>query len=121
MAKYEGFEIPMNVPKRLDFKNDDGKIRSLEIGFEIHNNGKTITSTEIGKLKLKEDVFGKFNDDFDEILETLTERIKKKLSTTYMNTDGILPLAKPLAILSTIPRVMTTTSSLTASLIHGKS
>jgi len=88
MAEMTDAEIPSYVPKRLSFENNDGEIRDFEIEFHIFANGKTLTATEIGETKRKVDVFGKLDDDFNEMLETLMERIKKALSVTYMKPNG---------------------------------
>jgi len=90
MAEVTGTEIPAHLPRRLSFGNDDGEKRDFEIEFQIFSHCKTLTATEIRETKHKADVYGELDDDFNEMLETLTERIKKTLSVTYMQPDGYI-------------------------------
>jgi hypothetical protein len=88
MAELTGVDIPDVIPERLSFKSKGGKTHDFEIEFLIFTTGKTLTATEIGKTKRKVDVDGELDADLNEMLETLKRRIKKALSTTYMEPSG---------------------------------
>ena len=90
MAALTETEIPDIIPRRLAFENDDGETREFEIEFHMFGHGKTLTATEIGETRRKADVWGDLDDDFNEMLETLSERIKRMLSVTYMHPDGTI-------------------------------
>jgi hypothetical protein len=88
MAEMTGTEVPPYIPKKLSFESNGGETRDFEIEFIIYANGKSLTAIEIGETKRKADVFGALDDDFEKMLEALSERIKKTLSVTYMKPDG---------------------------------
>jgi hypothetical protein len=88
MAELTGTEPPPDIPKLLSFKSRGGKVHEFEITLNIFPIGKLLTATELGKEQRVVDVHGELEDDVDEMLETLTKRIKKSLSTVYMERDG---------------------------------
>ena len=90
MAELTDTEYPKHIPKHLSFENDNGEIRNFEVEFNIYQSGKIMTATEIGREKRIVDVHGELDDDFMEMLETLSERIKKSLSVTYIEHDGYI-------------------------------
>lgn len=94
MAAMTNTEIPDIIPKRLAFENGDGEIREFDIEFHMYSNGKSLTATEIGETKRKTDVYGDLDDEFDEMMDTLTEQIKRLLSVTYMRPDGYIESSK---------------------------
>ena len=77
---------------KIDFRSLDNSLRLIE--FLIFENGKSLTATEIGTTKRKADVHGELDADLNEMLETLKRRIKKTLSTTYMEPSGYFAKSK---------------------------
>jgi hypothetical protein len=94
MADMTGTDFMDGLPQRLSFKSKGGKTHSFDIELMIFANGKSLTATEIGKTKRKVDVHGDLEDDVEEMLETLKQRIKKTLSTTYIGPDGYIIKSK---------------------------
>jgi len=88
MAGLTDTDMPAHIPKKLSFHNIDGKTSKFNIEFMIFATGKTLTATQVGKVKRKIDVFGELDDDFNVMFETLKSRIKKFLSVTYMQPNG---------------------------------
>ena len=94
MAEVTGLDISDVMPDRLSFKSRGGKTHEFEIEFLNFENCKTLTATEIGKTKHKVGVYGELDADLNEMLETLKRRIKKTLSTTYMEPSGYFAKSK---------------------------
>ena len=90
MAEMTDTEMSVHVPKRLTFKNSEGDVREFEVEFRIFPNGKTLTAIELGETKRRADVSGELDDDFNEMLETLTVRIKKALPVTSIDESGYI-------------------------------
>ena|GEM_PF-1590688 len=88
MAELTGTEMPASIPRRLSFNNSEGETRDFAVEFQIYHTGKSLTATEIGATKRRADVHGELEDDFNVMLETLSARIIKELSVTYMKPDG---------------------------------
>ena len=88
MAELTGAVMPDIVPSRLSFENENGETREFEIEFMIFATGKALTATEIGETRRRVDVYGELDDDFGAMLESLTKRIKKAMSVTYMEPNG---------------------------------
>ena len=88
MAEMYDIDMPDFVPDRLLVPDHNGKTHEFDIEFIIFGTGKSLTATEVGKTRRKADVWGALDDDFDEMLETLNQRIKKVLSVKYMDTDS---------------------------------
>ncbi|MDR2711758.1 MAG: plasmid pRiA4b ORF-3 family protein [Clostridiales bacterium] len=95
MADFTGSDVPAIIPKQLSVKGRNGKPIGFEIEFLVFANGnKSLTATEIGKRKRRADVYGKIEDDFNTMLETLKYRIKKALAARYMEKDGYISGSK---------------------------
>ena len=88
MAERFASDMPDNIPERLTITDHNGKHHEFDIEFIIFGTGKSLTAYEIGKTKRKADVWGSLDDDFDEMLKTLKERIKEALSVEYMDQHG---------------------------------
>jgi len=89
MAKQVGIVVPHNIPERLSFNDNNGKICEFDIEFIIFANGKSLIATEVGVTNRKAKVWGGLDDDFDEMLDTLKKRIKRELLVKYMRPDGL--------------------------------
>ena len=88
MACLNEVEMPANVPRRVAFKDSFGQKCEFDIEFLIFETGKSLTATQVGVSKRKECVWSELDAAFDEMMETLNDRIKKALSRMYMNPDG---------------------------------
>lgn len=88
MAELFDSDMPDNVPERLTITDCSGKHHEFDIEFIKFGTGKSLTAIEIGETKRKADVWGSLDDDFDEMLNALKERIKKALSVEYMDQHG---------------------------------
>jgi hypothetical protein len=94
MAGMTGTDFMEELPKRLSYKGRGGKTHNFDIELLILPLGKSLTATEIGKTRRKVDVHGELDDDVWEMLETLKKRIKKSLSTVYMDKGGYVSKSK---------------------------
>ena len=88
MANLNDVDVPSTIPRRLSFKDADGKTCSFDIEFLIFETGKSLTATEVGEIKRKASVWSELDVDFDDMLEILTHRVNQTLSTKYMRPDG---------------------------------
>jgi len=94
MAEYTGSSIPDIVPTQISVKGRNGKPVEFEVEFLVFANGMSLTAIEMGKRKRRADVYGAIGEDFNNMLETLKNRIKKVLSVKYMGKDGYISGAK---------------------------
>ena len=88
MANLNDKQMPASIPRRVTFQDSHGQTCEFDIEFLIFETGKSLTATQVGATKRKECVWGELNADFDEMMETLSDRVKKALSTMYINPDG---------------------------------
>jgi len=88
MANLNDVEMPASIPRRVTFLDSYGQTCEFDIEFLIFETGKSLTATQVGATKRKECVWSELDADFDEMLETLSDRIKKALSTMYIGPDG---------------------------------
>ena len=90
MTELYDTDMPGFVPDRLAVPDRNGRIHEFDIEFIIFGTGKSLTATELGKTRRKADVWGSLDDNFDEMLATLYQRIKKALSVKYLDCDGYI-------------------------------
>jgi len=94
MAGLNDIELPDHIPHRLFFTDSDSVIHVFKIEFMIHSTLKTLTAEEVGKTGRKIVVSGEHEADYNEMMETLTARIEKALTTKYMRPDGYFENSK---------------------------
>ena len=86
MAVLYDTDVPDNIPDKLSF-TVRRKTSEFDIEFIIFGTGKSLTATETGLTRRKVGVWGNLDDDFDEMMITLKNRIKNALSVKYMGKN----------------------------------
>lgn len=88
MAEITGTDIPDSMPRRLAFRNNTGQVREFALEFYIFEGGSKLSAYEIGKTRLRAEVFGDSDDEFSYLLKKLSRRIERLLNEVFIEPDG---------------------------------